>query len=195
MADTGIVCIIGLGNPGSKYELTRHNAGYWFVDLVAQRHRLQFRKESKFHGETCRLGLGGADCWLLKPDTFMNRSGRAASALMSYYKIPPNRTLVVHDELDMPPGQIKLKRGGGHGGHNGLRDIVAALGSPDFWRLRVGIGHPGNKDLVVDYVLDRAQQAEQQLIDHSLDLASSKLDLLFDGQYERFMNQVHSTRA
>jgi len=189
-----IECIVGLGNPGPKYEKTRHNAGYWFLDEIARRHAVLLRPESKFAGETGRLELAGHRCWLLKPTTFMNRSGRAVGALARFYRIPPERILVVHDELDLPPGTVRLKKGGGHGGHNGLRDTMAVLGSRDFHRLRIGIGHPGHKDQVVDYVLSPPRKEEEILIRQAIDRAADQLELLLEGRFEAAMNNLHSTR-
>jgi len=148
-----IKLIVGLGNPGKQYENTRHNAGFWFVEEVARQYQLQFRPETKFLGEVARVQSNGHDVWLLKPMTFMNRSGQSIQSLANFYKISPDQILVVHDELDLSPGTAKLKSGGGHGGHNGLRDTIAALGTPAYLRLRLGIGHPGHRDQVVDYVL------------------------------------------
>jgi len=166
--------IVGLGNPGREYETTRHNAGYWWVDAIAGRKKARWTKESKFSGFVTRVEEGGRDFWMLKPSTYMNESGRSVSAFLRFHKIDPGAMLVVHDELDLPPGTVRLKKGGGTGGHNGLTDIIDALGTRDFWRLRVGIGHPGHKDLVADYVLHAAKRDEQAAIDpvfeRSLDL-------------------------
>jgi len=167
--------IVGLGNPGTKYERTRHNAGYWWVDAIAERKRASWSKESKFSGWVAKVQEGDRDITLLKPATFMNESGRSVSALVRFFRIEPADMLVVHDELDLPPGTVKLKKGGGTGGHNGLNDISDALNTKDFWRLRLGIGHPGHRDLVADYVLDRARREEQELIDPALERS---LDLL-----------------
>ncbi len=166
--------IVGLGNPGKEYERTRHNAGFWWVDAIAERKRAHWARESKFHGWVTRIEEGGRDFWMLKPNTYMNESGRSVAALLRFYRIEPAQMLVVHDELDLSPGTVKLKKGGGTGGHNGLTDIAEALATKDFWRLRIGIGHPGHKDLVSDYVLDKARRAEQDAIypafERSLDL-------------------------
>lgn len=188
---TGIKLIVGLGNPGDKYTMTRHNAGFWFVDLLAQ------QSSSRLAADTKWFGIAGkwqphSDRWLLKPSTFMNASGKSVAALAHYYKIAPAEILVVHDELDIPPGQAKLKFGGGHGGHNGLRDIHAALGTADYWRLRIGIGHPGSKAEVVNFVLKAAGKEEQQALDDSLIKASTICDLLAQGQFEKAMLQLHS---
>jgi PTH1 family peptidyl-tRNA hydrolase len=163
--------IVGLGNPGPKYEQTRHNAGFAFVDAVARAHGAALKHDGKFHGEVGKLTLGGHELWLLKPDTFMNLSGKAVAALANFYKLAPDAILVAHDELDIPPGELRLKQGGGHGGHNGLRDIVARLGSAEFLRLRIGIGHPGDSRAVSDYVLSKASLEDRNKIDQALDEA------------------------
>ena len=186
-----IELIVGLGNPGSKYEQTRHNAGYWFVEEIARLKGAHFRPENKFSGEVCKVNLEGRDIWLLKPATFMNRSGLAIKQLASFYKIPTENILVAHDELDLEPGTARLKSGGGHGGHNGLRDTIAHMGK-DFHRLRIAIGHPGNRDLVADYVLHRASQDEQISIDNSIDEALRVLPLLAEGSWEKAVNRLHS---
>lgn len=186
-----IELIAGLGNPGSKYEQTRHNAGFWLVDEIARLKGAHFRPESKFSGEVCKVVLEGRDVWLLKPDTFMNRSGQAVQKLASFYKIPAENILVAHDELDLEPGTARLKTGGGHGGHNGLRDIIAHLGK-EFHRLRIGIGHPGDRSQVVDYVLHRASQDEQISIDNSIDDALRVLPLLAEGSWEKAVHRLHT---
>ncbi len=185
--------IVGLGNPGEKYQRTRHNAGYWWVDAIADRKRASWKKETKFSGWTARVEEGGREFLLLKPSTYMNESGRSVSALMRFFKIEPGHLLVVHDELDLPPGVVKLKRGGGTGGHNGLEDIVDALGTKDFWRLRVGIGHPGHKDLVADYVLDRARRAEQDAIDPPFERSFDLLPRLASGRMQDAMTWLHTS--
>jgi len=190
--DAGIRCIIGLGNPGSKYELTRHNAGFWFVDELARQRGVSLRSEVKFFSDVCRVQYSDMDYWLVKPTTFMNRSGQSVSAICRFYKIEPNQLLVVHDELDMSPGTTRLKFGGGHGGHNGLRDITAALNTADFYRLRVGIGHPGHRDQVVDYVLSRPNQADAEQIQASLVNATEIITHCLRGDYQGAMNQLHS---
>ena len=184
--------ITGLGNPGEKYERTRHNAGYWWVDAIADRKRASWKRETKFSGWTTRVEEGGREFFLLKPATYMNESGRSVSALMRFFKIEPGELLVVHDELDLPPGAVKLKRGGGTGGHNGLEDIVDALGTKDFWRLRVGIGHPGHKDLVADYVLDRARRTEQEAIDPPFERSFDLLAHLAGGRMQDAMTWLHT---
>lgn len=184
-----ILCIVGLGNPGPSYSETRHNAGFWFVDALARQQGASFRAESKFHGEVCRLADG---CWLIKPDTFMNRSGQAVIALMNFYKIPLSQVLVAHDELDLPVGQARLKRDGGHGGHNGLRDIIQKAGGKDFLRLRLGIDHPGNKNQVSDYVLNRPPLADRISINAAVDAAVDLYPVISSGDLQKAMNQLHS---
>lgn len=184
--------IVGLGNPGRDYEGTRHNAGFWFVDALADAAGATLRNESKFHGEAAKIRLHGEDLWLLKPMTFMNRSGQAVSALARFYKIEPEQILVVHDELDLPPGGAKLKRGGGHAGHNGLRDIISAIGSKDFLRLRLGIGHPGSAKQVSNYVLSKPGKDDRISIDHAIAEAERILPELIDDQLQKAMNLLHS---
>ena len=184
--------IVGLGNPGEKYERTRHNAGYWWVDAIAERKRAAWRRETKFSGFTTRVEEGGREFILLKPSTYMNDSGRSVSAVMRFFKIEPGELLVVHDELDLPPGAVKLKRGGGTGGHNGLEDIVDALGTKDFWRLRVGIGHPGNKDDVPDYVLKRASGSEQAAIDPPFERSFELLARIAGGRLQDAVTWLHT---
>lgn len=186
--------IVGLGNPGPKYEQTRHNVGFAFVDELARTKGATFRAESKFHGDVCKLSLGGSDLWLLKPTTFMNLSGKAVAALARFYKLDPESVLVVHDELDIPPGELRLKQGGGHGGHNGLRDIIAQLGSREFYRLRVGIGHPGSSREVTNYVLGKASGDERQLIEQAIDDALRELPLILEGEWQKAMNHLHSRK-
>ena len=186
-----IELIVGLGNPGSQYEQTRHNAGFWLVEEIARLKGAQFRPESKFSGEVCKLTLEGRDIWLLKPDTFMNRSGLAVFKLASFYKIPVENILVAHDEIDLEPGTARLKSAGGHGGHNGLRDIIAQMGK-EFHRLRIGIGHPGHRDQVSDYVLHRASKDEQISIENSIDDALRVLPLLAEGSWEKAVHRLHS---
>jgi len=182
--------IVGLGNPGSKYTETRHNAGFWFIEEVARKYGATFRPDKKFHGEVAKVTVEGKDIWLLKPDTFMNRSGLAAQSLMSFYRITAEQLLVAHDEIDLPPGTAKIKSGGGHGGHNGLRDIISQLASKEFYRLRIGVGHPGSKDQVVDYVLHRASQDDQISIDRDIDDAVAVMPDLASGALEQAMQKL-----
>ncbi len=194
MADThpAIRLIVGLGNPGPEYEPTRHNAGFWFVDELARRHGVTLRRENRFHGWAGRAQIGGKDVWLLKPDTFMNRSGQSIVAFALFYKILRDEILIAHDELDLPAGTVRLKRGGGHGGHNGLRSAIQHLSGPDFVRLRIGIGHPGHKDEVVDYVLKRPSQDDRRAIEDAVDAGADQVPLLLDGAFERAMHVLHS---
>lgn len=192
MSQPGIRLIIGLGNPGSDYALTRHNAGFWLVDHVLAAHQGSFRAEAKFHGVLARITIGGVDLRLLKPTTYMNHSGRAVAAVARYFDIPVEQILVCYDELDLPPGRVKLKHGGGHAGHNGVRDSIAALGSRDFWRLRIGIGHPGEKSRVLSYVLGRPSQTDRKLIDDVIDDAVHALPDLIEGRYQLAVNRLHS---
>lgn len=187
--------IVGLGNPGTRYEATRHNAGFWFVEEVARREGAAFRPEAKFHGELARVQVGSEDLWLLKPATFMNRSGLAVQALARFYKLAPESILVAHDELDLPVGTVRLKRGGGHGGHNGLKDIIKALGSREFGRLRIGIDHPGDRNQVVDYVLKAPGRAERAAIGQAIDEAVRWLPEIVSGDWATAMNHLHSFKA
>jgi len=185
-------CIVGLGNPSGRYGDTRHNAGFWFVDELARKYGAVLRVEPKFHGETCRTAIDDKECWLLKPSTYMNRSGQSVSALSRFYKIPIEEILIAHDELDMPPGVAKLKVGGGHGGHNGLRDISSAIGTA-FLRLRIGIGHPGHRDAVTDYVLSRPTTTETQQIKAALSEAVEVIPELLAGNLQKAMNRLHAS--
>jgi len=187
-----IKLIVGLGNPGREYEATRHNAGFWWVDELARAHNGSFRADGKFHGLVARATLHGHEVHLLKPQTFMNVSGRAVGAVAQFYKIAPAQILVVHDELDLPPGSAKLKLGGGHGGHNGLKDIIAHLGTKEFWRLRVGIGHPGDRAEVVNYVLNAPRKEEQVLIEEAMQRAQDVAPLIIEGKLEAAMLKLHS---
>lgn len=187
--------VVGLGNPGPEYAQTRHNAGFWLVDELACQHGAQFRPDGKAHGESCRIALGGQELWLLKPMTYMNRSGLAVAALARFHRIPPPAILVVHDDLDLPPGTARLKRGGGHGGHNGLRDVIARLGDPDFLRLRLGIGHPGDRREVLDYVLRRAPREEQALLETAIAEALRELPRITAGQLAPAMQALHRRRG
>ncbi len=183
--------VVGLGNPGAEYEETRHNAGFWFVDSLADRYGSQFKVESRFNGLACRIRVEGEECWLLKPATFMNRSGQSVSGLAKYFKIPVQQILVVHDELDLPAGTVRLKKGGGAGGHNGLRDIMNAMGGGDFWRLRVGISHPGNAREVVDYVLRRPSREDAEAIYAALAEAEKLFPQIVVGEQQLVMNRLH----
>ncbi|MFZ5539028.1 MAG: aminoacyl-tRNA hydrolase [Pseudomonadota bacterium] len=191
---SAIRLIVGLGNVGAEYEATRHNAGFWFVDAVARKAGAAFASERKFHGEVARIRDHGRELWLLKPGTFMNRSGQAVVALALYYKILPTQILVAHDEVDLPAGAVKLKRGGGTAGHNGLKDIQAKLSTPDFWRLRIGVGHPRTLALnqeVADFVLHPPSREQQRAIDEAIERALEIVPQLVEGQFERAMMKLH----
>lgn len=190
-----IKLIVGLANPGAKYAATRHNAGAWYVELLAERYRQTLKEESKFYGYTGRLNLGGQDVRLLVPTTFMNLSGKAVAAMATFYRIAPEEILVAHDELDLLPGSARLKLGGGHGGHNGLKDIISRLGNnPQFHRLRIGIGHPGDKNHVVGFVLGKPPTAELQLIDGAIDEAVRCTEILVTQDAVKAMNRLHAYR-
>jgi PTH1 family peptidyl-tRNA hydrolase len=184
--------IVGLGNPGPEYLMTRHNAGFWFVDALANKLSLSFSQDKKSQSELCRYQSGSIDCWICKPQTYMNDSGAAVQALSSYYKIPVDQIMVAHDEIDLLPGTTRLKEGGGHGGHNGLRDIIQRMGSKDFLRLRVGVGHPGSKDKVVPFVLGRASSKEEDLIIDSFSLALEKSDQFFEDNLNKLMTELNN---
>jgi len=187
-----IACLVGLGNPGPKYEETRHNVGFWLVDRLARKFGVMLRAENKFGGEVARISTDAGDCWLLKPITYMNNSGRSVSALARFYKIPLEQILVAHDDLDLDPGVIRLKKGGGHGGHNGLRDIISAMGGNNFHRVRIGIGHPGHRDAVTDFVLSRPGRAEQDAIDVGLDEVERHWLTIQGGDMQKAMQEIHS---
>jgi PTH1 family peptidyl-tRNA hydrolase len=189
--------IVGLGNPGPEYEQTRHNAGFWLVDELAGGHSVLTR-ETRFQALAAKIRIAGNEVWLLEPQTFMNRSGQSVGALARFYKIAPEEILVAHDELDLPPGVAKIKKGGSSGGHNGLKDISAALGTQDYWRLRIGIGHPRTLNLqqaVVDFVLHRPRKDEQPLIDESIGKSLKVIDMLCEDKFEAAMMQLHTNKA
>ena len=187
-----IKLIVGLGNPGQEYEQTRHNVGFWLLDELAWKWKVNFKDEKKFYGEVARAATPDGDVWLLKPMTFMNRSGQAVAALAQFYKIKPEEILVVHDELDIPCGRIKFKLGGGNGGHNGLKDIQARLGTPNFYRLRLGIDHPGDRNLVVGYVLNKPSTEHRQQIDDSIAKSLQGLPAVLNGEWEEAIRFLHS---
>ena len=191
MAGMPLRIIVGLGNPGPEHLVTRHNAGFWFVDLLARRHGGEFRDYRKYSGETAKVNIAGKEITLLKPTTYMNRSGLSIRQLSDFYKMPPAEVLVAYDELDLPVGAVRLKQGGGHGGHNGVRDIIAHIGET-FWRVRLGIGHPGNKAEVIDYVLNRAPRVEEDLILDAVSTAVDCIPLLLEQGAERAMTRLHS---
>ncbi len=188
--------IVGLGNPGPEYDQTRHNAGAFFVERLASAQGVNLSFDKKYFGLTGKFSHQGRDIRLLIPTTYMNRSGQAVAALANFFRIKPEEILVAHDELDMPPGVCKLKQGGGHGGHNGLRDIIASLANQNnFHRLRIGIGHPGHSSQVSNYVLSRAPRSEQDLTNTSIEFALGVLPDLLDGNFSRAMQQLHSQKA
>ena len=188
--------IVGLGNPGPEYDQTRHNAGAFFVERLAEKYGVNLSFDKKYSGLTGKLNHQGRDVRLLIPTTYMNRSGQSVAALANFFRIQPEEILVAHDELDMPPGVCKLKQGGGHGGHNGLRDIIACMANQkNFHRLRIGIGHPGHASQVSNYVLGRAPRNEQELTSSSIEFALGVLPDLLDGNFSRAMQQLHSQKA
>lgn len=191
----GIRMIVGLGNPGPEHEEDRHNAGFWFVEAVARAHGGSFSNETKFFGRVARARIGHEQVWLLEPTTYMNRSGLAVATLAGFYRIAPEQILVAHDELDLLPGQVKLKQGGGSAGHNGLKDITAKLGGPGFWRLRLGIGHPRSLQLnqqVADFVLHRPSREDRQAIDEQIDRALACLPDAVAGHFEAATMKLHT---
>jgi PTH1 family peptidyl-tRNA hydrolase len=190
----GITLIAGLGNPGPEYAETRHNAGFRFLDAVLSGSGVAMRRESRFNGDVARIDIGGREVWLLAPQTFMNHSGESVAKFANYYKIPVSEILVVHDELDLAPGTVRLKIGGGNGGHNGLTDVTEKLG-PDYARLRIGIGHPGSAAQVVSFVLKRAPASEQKLIDEAIARAREQLPDIVQGQFPKVMNALHSHKG
>ncbi|RPI47263.1 MAG: aminoacyl-tRNA hydrolase [Betaproteobacteria bacterium] len=184
--------VAGLGNPGRKYTATRHNAGFWWVERLAEITRTELRTEARFQGRVGRLVPPHGSAWLLLPETFMNHSGRAVAALASFYRIAPEEILVVHDELDLPPGTAKLKKGGGAGGHNGVTDVAAQLGTKEFWRLRIGIGHPGVRDEVIDYVLCSPRHEERTAIWESIERSLELWSLVAQRDMESAMQKLHT---
>ncbi len=194
MAGFPLKLIVGLGNPGDEYARTRHNAGFWFIDELAARHGGNLRADRRHHGDMARVQIGEAEVILLKPMQYMNRSAGPVGSVADFYKIDPGAILVAHDELDLPVGTVRLKEGGGHGGHNGLRDLIPRVGE-GFWRLRIGIGHPGEKSEVVDYVLTRAPAAEENLIRTAVAAAADVLPVLIAEGPQRAMHRLHSKPA
>jgi PTH1 family peptidyl-tRNA hydrolase len=189
-----IKLLVGLGNPGNEYEDTRHNAGFWWIDAVARELKVQLVPERSYHGLLARTAVNGQTIWLLEPQSFMNLSGKSVSALARFFKIGPQEILVAHDELDILPGEAKLKLGGSHAGHNGLRDIHAQLGTADYWRLRIGVGHPGDKAEVVSWVLKKPMLEHRKAIDDSIHRSVTALPLLLAGQMEKAMVQIHTSK-
>ncbi|MGY4675969.1 aminoacyl-tRNA hydrolase [Ursidibacter arcticus] len=191
-----IKLIVGLANPGAKYEETRHNAGEWLINEIARMYNVTLKEETKYFGKVAKINTAQGEVRLLVPTTFMNLSGKAVGALANFYRIKPEEILVAHDELDLPPGIAKIKQGGGHGGHNGLKDIVASLGNNNnFYRVRIGIGHPGHKDLVAGYVLGKPSPTDKPLIDVAVDEASRCVDVLFKDGIVKATNRLNSFKA
>jgi PTH1 family peptidyl-tRNA hydrolase len=191
MSGTSIKLIVGLGNPGADYARTRHNAGFWLVEELARRHGGTFRHEGKHQAELARVRIGGDEVWLMKPMTFMNRSGGPISSVLGFYKLSPREMLVAHDEIDLPSGTVRLKDAGGHGGHNGMRDVIAAQGD-GFWRLRIGVGHPGVKHEVVDFVLTHAGKDEQRVIDETIAMGADAIEEMLRSGAQIAMNKLHA---
>ena len=193
MPSSGLKLVAGLGNPGAGYADTRHNAGFWFADRVAAAFGASFKAQSRFGGEVAEVAVGGDRLLVLKPQSFMNKSGGPTQSLAAYYRIEPQQILVAHDELDLPPGTVRLKRGGGHGGHKGLRDLHRCLGA-DYARLRIGIGHPGTKDQVLDYVLGRPSRADDGAIRDAVDDGLRALETVLRDGWDAAMKQLHTNR-
>ena len=191
MAGNALKIIVGLGHPGDEYARTRHNAGFWLVDELARRHGGAFRSEGKHQAQLARVRIGDDEIWLVKPMTFMNRSGGPVSSVLGFYKFTPAQMLVAHDEIDLPSGTVRLKEAGGHGGHNGLRDVIAAQGDA-FWRLRIGVGHPGAKNEVVDFVLTRAGADEQRTIDETIVAGADAIEEMLRSGAQIAMNKLHA---
>ena len=189
-----IKLFVGLGNPGPDYEATRHNAGFWWIDALARELKVSLVPERTYYGLAGRTSVNGQSVWLLQPQTFMNLSGKSVASLARFFKIQPEEILVVHDELDLPPGQVKLKRGGSHAGHNGLRDIHAQLGSPDYWRLRIGIGHPGEKSEVANWVLKKPAPDQRTLIEDSIAHSLKAHAAMLAGDMDKATLLVHTTK-
>jgi PTH1 family peptidyl-tRNA hydrolase len=189
-----IKLFVGLGNPGPEYEATRHNAGFWWIDALARDLKLQLAPERAYHALVARTQIAGQSVWLLEPQTFMNLSGKSVAALARFFKIEPAEILVVHDELDVVPGEAKLKFGGSHAGHNGLRDIHAQLGTGDYWRLRLGIGHPGAKSEVIGWVLKKPLKEQRDAIDDAVTRSLNAVPALLAGDMVKAMQQIHTTK-
>lgn len=189
---SAIKLIVGLGNPGPEHLMTRHNAGFWFVDALAHDRSLTFKPENRFKSDIARLQDDRHDCLVCKPRTFMNNSGQAVQPLVSFYRIPLEQVLIVHDDIDLEPGTVRFKQGGGHGGNNGLRDVIEKLGNNEFNRLRIGVGHPGNSAEVVNYVLSKPSAADADLIMESIGRAIDELPRLLDGEFMKVMTRLHS---
>jgi len=188
-----IKLIVGLGNPGIKYAQTRHNVGFMFIDELCEKFGFNLKENNKFYGIADKVNLHGRNVWLLKPQTFMNLTGKSVAALANFYKIENDEMLVIYDELDLPVGSAKLKKGGGHGGHNGLRDIIKMTGNNDFYRLRLGIGHPGHKSKVVSWVLNRASTDDEISIDRAIEKSINVMEDLLDRNLEKAMKDLHTS--
>lgn len=191
MPGLAIKLIVGLGNPGREYETTRHNAGFWLVEQLARRHGGTFRMEPRFRAELARVQMAGQEVWLVKPQDFMNNSGRVAASVAGFYKVEAPAMLVAHDELDLPPGALRLKSGGGAGGHNGLKDLIAHFGD-GFWRLRIGVGHPGSRELVTPWLLGRTSSEERIPIDLAVLAGAGTVPDILEKGAERVMQQLHT---
>lgn len=183
--------IAGLGNPEERYERTLHNAGFWFVDALARKHGADFRFEKRFDAELCRIKIAGEEVWLVKPQSFMNLSGGPVRSVLGYYRLSTDKLLVAHDEIDLPPGTVRLKKGGGHGGHNGIRDVIAHCGA-DFMRLRLGVGHPGDKERVTGYVLQQASKDVENAVMKNIDEAMQVIPMLIEGGLNTAMKELHT---
>jgi peptidyl-tRNA hydrolase, PTH1 family len=192
VAGLSLQLVVGLGNPGVEHEDTRHNAGFWFIDELAARHDCRLKQERRYNGQAGRAAIAGSAVWLLKPMGFMNRSGQSVRAFCEYLQIPSDQVLVVHDKLDLPAGVARLKKAGGAGGHNGLKDVIAHLGE-DFWRIRIGIGHPGHRDQVIDYVLERASAVDERLMREAIELAVAEFPRLLSEGASMMMNRLHAS--
>jgi PTH1 family peptidyl-tRNA hydrolase len=188
---TYLTAIAGLGNPEERHARTLHNAGFWYVDELARRAGVQFRYEKRFDADICRIALSDKDVWLVKPQSYMNLSGGPIRGVLDYYRLAVSDLLVAHDEIDLPPGTVRLKKGGGHGGHNGLRDVIKHTGS-DFMRLRIGVGHPGHKDLVTDYVLKRASADVERAMLCNIDDAAEVMSMLLEEGIDKAMKSLHT---
>ena len=191
---TNLSIIAGLGNPEDKYEKTLHNAGFWYVDALARKYSGDFRYEKKFDADCCRINISGDEIWLVKPQSYMNLSGGPVRAAMDYYRLNTAQLLVAHDEIDLPPGTVRLKLGGGHGGHNGIRDVIRHCGA-DFMRLRLGVGHPGEKDMVTGHVLKRASGDVEALVERNIDDAIAVLPLLIDDGLNAATKKLHTKES
>lgn len=187
-----IKLIVGLGNPGSSHAMDRHNVGFWLLDVLANDYNASYKSESKFKSEITELNIANEQCRLVKPNTFMNCSGEAVAAIVKFYKYNPEEILVIHDELDLPIGSVKIKKGGGHGGHNGLRDIISRLSSKEFYRMRIGISHPGHKDKVSAYVLSKPKKDEQEEIIFAIQNGLKKIEDLVSGNIEKAILEMHT---